>query len=47
MKNYLLAPVLLFSLWIAQAQENKSAEENYVSKVWVSDLVNGKYKNPV
>ncbi|HET8829834.1 MAG TPA: glycoside hydrolase 43 family protein [Pelobium sp.] len=47
MKNYLLAPVLLFSLSIAQAQENKSAEENYVSKVWVSDLGNGKYKNPV
>lgn len=43
MKNYLLLPALLFSLSIAKAQQSN----NYVSKVWVSDLGNGKYKNPV
>ncbi|HTN20893.1 MAG TPA: glycoside hydrolase 43 family protein [Pelobium sp.] len=43
MKNYLLVPALLFSLSIAKAQQSN----NYVSKVWVSDLGNGKYKNPV
>nr|WP_294897008.1 glycoside hydrolase 43 family protein [uncultured Pedobacter sp.] len=47
MKNYFLVPALLFSLSIAQAQESKNPKDNYVSKVWVSDLGNGKYKNPI
>lgn len=47
MKNSFLLPVFLFGLSIAQAQQSKQAPENFVSKVWVSDLGNGKYKNPV
>lgn len=47
MKNHLLATAFLFSLSIAQAQQSNQSSKNYVSKVWVSDFANGKYKNPV
>ncbi|WP_442794597.1 glycoside hydrolase family 43 protein [Pelobium manganitolerans] len=47
MKTAIVASTLLFSLSIAQAQTKQADPKNYVSKVWVSDLGNGKYKNPV
>src|SRR5690625_5076240 len=43
----ILIVILLSIVWLpSQAQNNKTSSTD-VSKVWVSDLRNGKYKNPV
>lgn len=44
MKLLLSIPFLLLTYLTSSAQPGKT---NYVSKVWVSDLGNGSYKNPV
>ena len=39
--------VLYAALVLSTTSVIAQAEKNYVSKVWVSDLGNGNYKNPV
>jgi hypothetical protein len=44
--KYLYSSILILSLGI-NAFAQQSPDNRYVSKVWVSDLGNGTYKNPV
>lgn len=50
MKKYIIAVVLSAVCIVAFSQKQNTgnqSKQNYVSKVWVADLGNGMYKNPI